>query len=42
MRKVEEEGRRKKDVKPERKNEKCIFNERRERECNKKFFFFFT
>ena len=34
-------GRRKKEVKPERENGKCLFNETRERECNKKFFFFY-
>ena len=34
-------GRRKKEVKPERENEKCIFNERRERESVIKNSFFF-
>ena len=32
-------GRRKKEVKPERENGKCLFNKTRETECNKKFFF---
>ena len=35
-------GRRKKEVKPERENEKCIFNERRERERAIKNSFFFN
>ena len=43
MKREDEEsgGRKKKEVKPKRENGKCLFNERRETQCNKKFFFFY-